>query len=95
MKKIRTFGICTLILIWALLAAALWLGPKEEYTNAERRPLMQIPQISGKKRLKFRKQLLSLRFPARLPQLLSELPLPALQKPCTGRSPWPPLRRRI
>ena len=47
MKKIRTFGICTLILIWALLAAALWLGPKEEYTNAERRPLMQIPQISA------------------------------------------------
>ena len=47
MKKIRTFGICTLILIWALLAAALWLGPKEEYTNAERRPLMQIPQMSA------------------------------------------------
>ena len=47
MKKIRTFGICALILVWALLAVALWFGPKEEYTNAERRPLMQLPQISA------------------------------------------------
>ena len=47
MKKIRTFGICALILVWALLAAALWLGPKEDYTIAERRPLAQMPELSA------------------------------------------------
>lgn len=47
MKKIRTFGICALVVIWALLAVGLWFGPKEDYTYAERRPLAQLPQISA------------------------------------------------
>ena len=46
-KKIRTIGICVLVLVWALLAASLWLGPKEDYTNAERRPLSQMPELSA------------------------------------------------
>ena len=47
MKKIRTFGIGTLVLMWALLAGFLWFGQKEDYTIAERRPLSQMPQISA------------------------------------------------
>ena len=47
MKKIRTFGVAALVLLWALLAVCLWLGPKEAYTNAERRPLTQMPQLSA------------------------------------------------
>lgn len=47
MKKIRTFGICILLLMWTLLAVCLWFGPKQTYTNAERRPLSQMPQISA------------------------------------------------
>lgn len=46
MKKIRTVGICVLILLWALLAGCLWFGPKEDYTDTERRPLSQMPELS-------------------------------------------------
>ena len=45
-KKIRTIGLCVIVLVWVLLAACLWLGPKEDYTNAERRPLSQMPELS-------------------------------------------------
>ena len=47
MKKIRTFGICALILVWALQAGFLWFGHREDYTIAERRPLKQMPEISA------------------------------------------------
>lgn len=47
MKKIRTYGIAALVLVWVLLAVFLWLGPKEDYTGAERRPLAQMPQLSA------------------------------------------------
>ena len=46
-KKMRTFGICVLALVWLLLAVCLWFGPKEDYTNAERRPLSQMPELSA------------------------------------------------
>lgn len=47
MKKLRTFGIAALVLVWALLSLNLWFGPKEDYTTAERRPLAQLPQVTG------------------------------------------------
>ena len=42
MKKV----ICVLA-VWAALTAALWLMPSRETSEAERRPLAQLPQISG------------------------------------------------
>jgi len=45
-KKIRTFGIGILLVLWLLLSVLLWFGPKEEYTNSERRKLAQLPGIS-------------------------------------------------
>jgi len=47
MKKIRTIGICAMILLWVLLTAFLWFGGKEDYTYSERRPLAQMPQMSA------------------------------------------------
>ena len=47
MKKLRTFGIAALVLLWALLSLTHWFGPKEDYTTAERRPLAQLPQVTG------------------------------------------------
>ena len=47
MKKIRTVGICALLILWVLLAAMLWFGGKEDYTNSERRPLAQMPKLSA------------------------------------------------
>ena len=46
-NKIRTIGICTLLAVWVLLSLLLWFAPKAEYTTAERRPLAQLPEISG------------------------------------------------
>ena len=47
MKKIRTFGIAALILIWAALTLTLWFGSKSDYTYSERRPLAQMPKLSA------------------------------------------------
>lgn len=47
MKKIRTAGICALLVIWVLLTALLWFGPKEDYTYTERRSLAQMPQLTA------------------------------------------------
>ena len=47
MKKIRSIGICTLLALWAVLAALLWFGAKEDYTYSERRPLAQMPEITA------------------------------------------------
>ena len=46
-KRIRTVGIVCLVIIWMALSLTLWLGHKEDYTNAERRKLAQMPQISA------------------------------------------------
>lgn len=48
MKKIRTVGICLLIALWIGLAGSLWFGQKLDYTYSERRPLAQMPALSGK-----------------------------------------------
>ena len=47
MKKLRTFGIAALVLLWAALSLSLWLGPREDYTNSERRPLAQLPRLTA------------------------------------------------
>ncbi len=47
MKKIRSFGIALLVLVWALLTGFAWFGPKKDTSDAERRPLAQMPELSG------------------------------------------------
>ena len=47
MKKIRNFGFLSLILLWLALVGFLWFGPKQQDSLAERRPLTQLPEISG------------------------------------------------
>ena len=46
-KKIRTVGVIAIVTIWALLAGFHWFGPKTEISEAERRPLAQLPEISA------------------------------------------------
>lgn len=46
-KKIRSAGVLAITLIWALLVAFSWFGPKEEMSESERRPLAQMPEISA------------------------------------------------
>ena len=46
MKKVRMFGLCALVLIWAALAAAAWFGPAKETSESERRKLAQFPELS-------------------------------------------------
>lgn len=47
MKKCKTFGVALLIFLWGIVSLALWFGPKADYTNSERRPLAQIPEITA------------------------------------------------
>ena len=44
-KKIRTIGVIAVISIWAVLAVWSWFGPKRELSEAERRPLAQMPEL--------------------------------------------------
>ena len=46
-KKIRTIGVAAVVAIWAELAAFSWYGPKREISEAERRPLAQLPEIQA------------------------------------------------
>ena len=48
MKRIKTFGLAALVILWAVLSLTLWFGPKADYTYSERRPLAQMPEITGK-----------------------------------------------
>lgn len=43
-KKITALLI---VLLWVCLAAAAWFGPEKEISEAERRPLAQLPEISA------------------------------------------------
>ena len=45
-KKIRALGALVLAVIWVLLTGFAWLGPKEAFSTAERRPLEQFPQTN-------------------------------------------------
>ena len=47
-KKIRALGALVLAMVWVLLAGFAWLGPKEAFSTAERRPLEQFPETNGK-----------------------------------------------
>lgn len=46
MKK---YSVIPVILLWACLAAAAWFGPKQASSDAERRPLAQMPVISAQR----------------------------------------------
>ena len=46
-KKIRTVGVIAIVAIWAALVAFSWFGPKTEISEAERRPLAQMPEIKA------------------------------------------------
>ena len=46
-KKIRTVGVAAIVTIWAALVAFSWFGPKQEISEAERRPLAQMPEIKA------------------------------------------------
>ena len=46
MKK--CYQILPVLLIWAVLAAVLWFSPAGELSEAERRPLAQMPALTGK-----------------------------------------------
>ena len=46
-KKIRTFGVTAIVALWALLAFLSWFGPRTEISEAERRPLAQMPEIKA------------------------------------------------
>ena len=45
-KKIRAVGLCCLLAVWAGLVAFSWFGPRKASSEAERRPLAQMPEIS-------------------------------------------------
>ena len=44
-KKIRTAGVAAIVALWALLVTFSWFGPRQEISEAERRPLAQMPEI--------------------------------------------------
>ena len=46
MKKIRIIGAAVLLSLWAVLTAFVWFTPAKELSNAERRPLAQMPELS-------------------------------------------------
>ncbi len=48
MKKVnmRLLGALLVALLWAGLALALWLGPRQDFSEAERRPLAQVPEFT-------------------------------------------------
>lgn len=46
-KKIRALGALVLVTLWGCLTAFAWFGTKTEMSEAERRPLAQLPEISA------------------------------------------------
>ncbi len=45
-KKIRAIGALVLVVIWAALTGFAWFSPAKDRSEAERRPLLQMPEIS-------------------------------------------------
>ena len=45
-KKIRTVGVIAIVTIWAALVACSWFGPKQDISEAERRPLTRFPKFT-------------------------------------------------
>ena len=50
LQKIRAVGAACLVAIWVLLTGFAWFGPRTDISEAERRPLDQMPELSGKTR---------------------------------------------
>ncbi len=46
-KKIRALGVGAVAAVWAALTLCLWFGPRTEVSDAERRPLAQMPEIQA------------------------------------------------
>ncbi len=72
MKKsnIRTILLAAVVALWALLTVFVWFGPTREISEAERRTLTQMPELTGESLLggKFMKEFESFsldQFPAR------------------------------
>ena len=47
MKRIRNIGFAALVAVWIGLTAFGWFGPEKEMSEAERRPLAQMPAIKA------------------------------------------------
>ncbi len=45
-KKIRAIGALVVVVLWATLTAFSWFGPAKAVSDAERRPLAQMPEIT-------------------------------------------------
>lgn len=50
-QKIRRFGAGVLVALWAVLTGFAWFSPVKELSDAERRPLAQMPQFTGQSML--------------------------------------------
>ena len=46
-QKIRNIGISLVMLLWAALVLFAWFGPRKEISDAERRPLAQMPELKS------------------------------------------------
>ncbi len=46
-KKIRAIGAAVLLVIWAALTGFAWFSPAKERSEAERRPLLQMPELTA------------------------------------------------
>ena len=46
-KNIRAIGAAVLVVIWAALTGFAWFSPAKDFSDAERRPLDQFPELSG------------------------------------------------
>ena len=46
-KRIRIIGAAAVVTVWAALTAWVWFGPTETMSDAERRPLAQLPELSA------------------------------------------------
>ena len=46
MKNVRNYGYAALVTIWLVLVVFGWFGPRKDISEAERRPLAQMPEIT-------------------------------------------------
>lgn len=46
-QKIRSIGLFLVVGLWAALVLFAWLGPRKDISDAERRPLAQMPELTA------------------------------------------------
>lgn len=46
MKKMKIIGVLAVALVWLALTAFVWFGPQSAFSDTERRPLTQFPELS-------------------------------------------------